>query len=574
MKFLILTTLILVVGCTKNDSSSKKKNELNYALTSNISTLDPALSYDTTSAKVVYQVYETLYEYDYLLTPYQLRPLLASDMPAISSDKLTYTIKIKKDVLYHSSDAFVGGKRTLKAQDFINQIKRLAFKPTGANGWWLFENKIVGLDKFREESKRDLSDFFSFKVPGLSAPDDHTLVIKLNRPYPQMIYALAMAFTTPVPEEIILKKKNDLNHESIGTGPYYFEKWDKGLKVTLKRFEKYHGSKYPASGDRFANENNLLKDRGRDLPFIDKVNFYVIKEDQTRWLKFLNKEIDIMILTKDHFPVALNNKGELSAEFKKKDIRLQISPTLTYWWLSFNMRHPFLGQNLNFRKAVAHAIDINEYIKKFTNNIALKANSIYPPGVQGYSPSNTLPYDYDPKKAKEYLALAGFPEGKGLPEFNYDIRSSSTNSRQMGEFIQIELAKVGIKVKLNLNTFPGFLNKARTGQLEMWQGGWAMDYPDPENVIQLLISKNHAPGPNSSLYKNAEVDKLYDELAFAKNKDDVLKITEKVQNIVSSELPWVMQYFSRNYILYHGYVKNFRQSDLVSNNFKYLRVKD
>lgn len=570
---IFLLTLFLIISCTKNDSVSKKKNELNYALTSNISTLDPALSYDTTSAKVVYQVYETLYEYDYLLTPYQLRPLLASEMPAISSDKLTYTIKIKKGVKYHDSASFEDKNRTLKAQDFINQIKRLAYKPTGANGWWLFENKIEGLDKFREESKKDLSDFFSFKVPGLSAPDDHTLVIKLKRPYPQMIYALAMAFTTPVPEEVIRFKNNDLNHEAVGTGPYNFEKWEKGLKVTLKKFDNYHGSKYPASGDRFANENDLLKDRGKDLPFIDKINFYVIKEDQTRWLKFLNKEIDIMVLTKDHFPVALNNEGELSDEFKSKGIKLQISPTLTYWWLSFNMRHPFLSKNLNFRKAVAHAVNINEYIQKFTNNIALKANSIYPPGVIGYSPSNSLPYTYDIEKAKEYLKLAGFPGGKGLPVFNYDIRSSSTNARQMGEFIQRELERVGIKVKLVLNSFPGFLNKARTGQLEIWQGGWAMDYPDPENVIQLLISKNHAPGPNSSLYKNAEVDKLYEQLAHAKNREEVLEITEKVQNIVSKDLPWVMQYFSRNYVLYHGYVKNFRQSDLVSNNFKYLRVK-
>ena len=60
----------------------------------------------------------------------------------------------------------------------------------------------------------------------------------------------------------------------------------------------------------------------------------------------------------------------------------------------------------------------------------------------------------------------------------------------MGEFVQKELAKIGVKVNIVLNTFSAFLNKARTGQLEIWQGGWAMDYPDPENVIQLLTTKN------------------------------------------------------------------------------------
>ena len=182
----------------------------------------------------------------------------------------------------------------------------------------------------------------------------------------------------------------------------------------------------------------------------------------------------------------------------------------------------------------------------------------------GYSPSNELPYKYDIEKAKKYLREAGFPNGKGLPEFSYDVRGASTTSRQMGEYIQKELKLIGIKVKLNLNTFPAFLNKARTGQLEIWQGGWAMDYPDPENVIQLLTTKNHSPGPNSTFYSNKSVDELYNKLFFINDKEQALEITNKVQNKVAEEIPWVMQFYSRNYILHQGYVKNFRQSDSVS----------
>ncbi len=142
----------------------------------------------------------------------------------------------------------------------------------------------------------------------------------------------------------------------------------------------------------------------------------------------------------------------------------------------------------------------------------------------------------------------------------------------MGEFIKREFSKIGIKLKVNLNSFPGFLNKAKTGQLQIWQGGWAMDYPDPENVIQLLISKNHPPGPNSTYYSNKKVDRLYQQLFHTKNKAETLKLTKQVENIISDDLPWIMQFYSRNYILYHGYLKNFRQSDLINNNFKYLRL--
>lgn len=558
------------MGCTqKNDG---KKNILNYALTSNVPTLDPASSYDTVSAKIVYQIYESLFEYNYLIRPYQLKPLLAKEMPKIGDDGLTYTIKIKQNIQYHETPIFGGKKRFVKSVDFINQIKRLAFKPTKSSGWWLFDGKIKGLNKFRKEAKSDLSNFFSYNVSGLQAPDEHTLVIKLNQPYPQLVYALAMAFATPIPRELIEHYKNDLTQFGIGTGPFYLVEWNKNSSLLLKKNPNYHENVYPAKGDRYAYENKLLKDAGKKIPFLDEIHFKIMKEAQTRWLNFLSKKIDFVVLTKDHFPVALNDSGSLNEEFLKQNIKLQISPTLTYWWLAFNMTDKILGSNLGVRKAIGHAINIDEYIENFTNNIALKANSIYPPGVPGYSPASQLPYKYDLKLAKKYLKEAGYPNGKGLPEFSYDVRGSSTVSRQMGEYIQKELNKIGVRVKVNINSFPGFLNKARTGRLEIWQGGWAMDYPDPENVIQLLITKNKPPGPNSTYYSNKEVDKLYNELFHAQSASDVQKITKRVDEIVSKELPWIMQYYSRNYVLHHGRLKNFRQSDLINNNFKYLKV--
>lgn len=561
-----------LLSCTKNNNE-KNRDTLNYPLTSDISTLDPAISYDTVSAKAVYQVYESLYEYDYLKRPYQLKPLLAKEMPLIEDNGLKYTIRIKTNIQFHDSPAFKGKKKYLKAEHFINQIKRLAFKSTKSSGWWLFDDKVIGLNEFRENAKEDFSDFYTYPIEGLQAPNDQTLVIKLKRPYPQLVYALAMAFTTPIPKDLIDYYKNDLTQFAIGTGPYKMITWEKRSILKLTKFENYHLSLYPSKGDRYSFEHQLVKDAGKKLPFIKNINFHILKEAQTRWLNFKNKKIDLMILTKDHFLAALDSTGNLNQEFTKENIQLQIAPTLTFWWLAFNMKHPILGTNPLLRKAIGHAVNIDNYIKNFTNNIALKANSIYPPGVLGYSPSNELPYKYDVKLAKSLLAKAGFPNGKGLPIFQYDVRGSETISRQMGEFIQIELAKIGVKIRVNLNSFPGFLNKEKTSQLEIWQGGWAMDYPDPENVIQLLATKNHPPGPNATAYSNPKVDELYDRLFLAEDKLEVLNITQKVEKIISEELPWIMQFYSRNYILYHGYVKNFRQSDLVNNNFKYLRLE-
>lgn len=570
----IFNTLLLValfISCTKN--TKKNSNELNLALTGNVSTLDPALSYDTVSAKIVYQVYESLYEYEYLVRPYQLKPLLAESFPSIENNGLKYTIKLKDNIYYHNSAAFKGKSRKVIAQDFINQFKRLAYKPVASNGWWLFDRKIKGLNEFREKVGTDLNSFFETKVSGLYAPDDLTLVIELTKPYPQLIYALAMSFTTPIPKEIIVDRNNDLQDNPVGTGPYIFKSWERQAAIKLERNRKYHKSVYPSKGDRFANEKKMLSDSGKNLPFIDKINFSIMKEAQTRWLNFRAKKIDAIVLTKDHFPLALNKSGELNDEFKKEGIQLQIAPTLTFWWLSFNMNDEILGKNLKLRQAIAHAINIENYIALFTNNIGLKANSIYPPGVLGYSPTHKPPYEYDLNKAKMLMKEAGHLDGKGLPVFKYDVRGSSTTSRQMGEFIAKELAKIGIKIEVVMNTFPGFLKKAKKEQLQIWQGGWAMDYPDPENVAQLLISKNKPPGPNSSSYHNPVVDKLYEKLFTANSEDQILELTQSIEKQVEADLPWIMQFYSRNYVLFHSHVKNFRQSDLVNNNIKYLRVE-
>lgn len=571
LKVLIFLSLFTFISC--DAVKEINRNKLSVSLTTNVSTLDPAVSSDTVSAEVLYQIHETLFEYDYLIRPYHLKPLLAEELPIIENNGLKYTFKIKKNIQYHPSPAFNGKDRFLKAQDFINQFKRLAFIPTNSNGWWLFDEKIIGLNEFRKAMKDDLNAIFNYKIEGLQAPDDHTLVIKLTKPYPQLLFALAMSFSTPIPEEVIRYYKNDLTQGTTGTGPFYLKEWKKGLSLTLDKFPNYHPEFYPNKGDRFSYENKLLEDKGQKLPFIDGIKFNIIKEAQTRWLNFLKDKIDFIVLTKDHFAIALDSNGQLSPDYAKKGIQLQVSPTLTYWWIAFNMQDKILGKNLNLRKAIAHAIDIKKYITVFTNNIGLKANSIYPPGVPGYNPSNILPYKYDLNKAKRFLKNAGFPNGKGLPALNFDLRGTSTVARQMGEYLKSELSKIGIKVNVISNSFPSFLNKARTGQLQFWQGGWAMDYPDAENTVQLLLSKNHSPGPNSSYYTNKKVDSLFTKLQESRNQIEKSEILKDIETIVHGDLPWIMQFYSRNYILYHSNVKNFRQSDLIYNNYKYLKLE-
>jgi len=242
---LLLVLVILIVGCTRKGT---KSDTLEISLANEISTIDPVGCYDTVCFVPVTQVYESLYEFDYLKRPYTLRPLLAQSMPQVSSDRLTYTLKVKKGIRYHSS-ALLPQNREVKAQDFINQIKRLAFQGSiNSRGFWLVDGKIKGLNEWREKVQTDLNLFFTESVEGLQAPDDETLVITLNSPYPQLLYALSLSFTSPIPEEAIRASKNDFSLQAVGTGAYTISSYNPVQGVELKKNPHYVTSTYPIDG--------------------------------------------------------------------------------------------------------------------------------------------------------------------------------------------------------------------------------------------------------------------------------------------------------------------------------------
>lgn len=575
---MIQKILVLIIVLLSFSSCSKKNNEktdksINLALTSEISTLDPVNSYDNVSGMVIYNICEQLYEYHYLNRPYELKPLLAEGMPTIENNGKRYVIKIKKNIRYHDHPSFKGQPRTVTAQDFITQFKRLSYAPLNSTGWWIVDDVIVGVNDFKKTVGNDFEKFKKTEISGIKALDEHTLAIDLIRPSPQFIYKLSMSFVSPVPLEVIEHDKNDLSKNPIGTGPFYLTKMEPAKEITLTKFTHYHESFYPSEGDRFTNSRGLLKDSGEKIPFLDTINFFVINDNNVRWELFNKNKLDIIVLPQEFYSQVFDDVGNLREEIRARDIRLQTLPTLTYWWLAFNARDPLLGKNLNLRKAIAHAVDMNKYIMSFTNNTGQQANSILPPGVFGYDPSMTLPYEYNLEKAKEFLAKAGYPGGKNLPEIIYDTRAESKINYQQAEYFKSQLAQIGIKIKIVQNNFRQYLEKSRTGHLQFFQDGWTLDYPDAENIFQLLISTNHPPGPNASFYSNPKLDAMYEKISKLPDGEEKKNLIIKMEAIVNEDLPWIMQYYSRNFILYHDYVKNYRPSDLIWSYPKYIKVK-
>ncbi len=592
--FFSVLVLVLVLtsglGCTKRQDDSKFAVFRGFEK-DDVKTWDPANAYDSVSLNLVPSIYETLYQYTYLSETYKSEPLLAAAMPKYSADRLTVTIPIKHGVRFQNDPCFKasqGKGRELKAQDFIYGMKRLALPTLQSQGWWIFDGKLVGINAFRDklikvssnkESSKGLSEefnkVFDEEVEGLKALDDYTIQLKLTKPYPDLVYILTMNFTSPVPREAVAMYADDqgnlLSHP-VGTGPFRLVKWKRNHEITLERNPDFRTELYPAVASPAYQENTLLADAGKPLPFVDKVVIEVIKEDQPRWLNFMKGNTDVIVLPKDNFKQAITDQVNLSPELVKKGVHLNIETGAVIRYISFNMKDKLIGSNKYLRQALSSSIDRDKWISIFTNGTGRKMVNAIPPGIADRPQVNKIKYDFNLTLAKEYLKKAGYPDGQGLPPIQFDLRGASTTDRQLGDFIVQQWSQIGVKTDVIPNTFPAYLEKQKQGNLQVSFGGWSMDYPDAENIYQLLYGSNQSPGPGDANFDHAEFNKLYEQMAVLDPGPKKARLIQKMEEILQEECPWALGYYEASYDLSQPWFMNYRSSDLILNKYKYYRV--
>jgi len=540
-------------------------------LKGNVKGLDPINSNDVYSAWAIATSYESLFQYNYLKRPLVVEPLLAESLPQISKDGMTYTIKIKQGVRFTDDPAFPGGKgRELTAQDFIYSWKRLADPTNQSEGFWVFDNRIKGLNEWRDKMGKSQAKYED-AIEGLEAPDKYTLIIKLKKPYYQLMYQLSAPYTSAVPHEAIEKYGKEILNHTVGTGPYVLSEWIRNSRLTFVRNPSWRGEKFPSEGEPGDREAGLLTDAGKAMPFADKVIFYEVPEDQPRWLKFMKGETDWDEIPKDNYDSAVKDKKVLP-EFAAKGIGLAIETSSDLIYMTLNMVDPFLGKNEFLRKAMNLAFDSDTFQEKFYNGRAINAQSQIPVGLDGYDPDFKNPYkQYDLEKAKVLLAKAGYPGGKGLPEFEYACPTSATE-RQMGEYFQQQMATIGINIKVAQFSWSQFLERQKEKKLQIFSYAWVADYPDAENYLQLLYGPNESPGNNGSNYHNKEYDKAYEDAQKLPPGPARLALYKKMRDLFVKDMPWIPELNRFRYQLYHGWIRNFKPHLTVINYLKYIRV--
>ncbi len=563
----------------KQKASSPDGQEvvLNERIEAKIQTLDPANVGDTTSDGVCREFHESLYGYHYLKRPQQIIPELADGMPDIRDDGKTYRIPVKKGVYFHDDPCFPDGKgRQLTAHDFVFAFKRLADVKVKSKNWYIFKGRIVGLDDFRNYTKTCSKDGVDYARPveGLYAEDDFTFVIKLNRPWPQLIYWLAFLPTVPMAKEAVDYYMEDIVKHPVGTGPFILKQWHRGVYLEAVRNPNYRQDFYPSEGNPGDAEAGLLADAGKQVPFIDRVFWRVIVEDQPRWLLLMRGDIDINSIPKDNFGQAVSMGTELTEEMKQRQMVLKLFDEPSTFWLSMNMNDPILGHNKPLRYAINYAIDRERFIDIIESSKGKPAFGFIPLIMAGYDESikDWSPCRFDLEKAKACLKEAEKINGGPIPKLRMAIGRTGTKQKQTLQFLSRSLSEIGLEVEIELFDWPTFLEKLRTSGMQMFFTGWMADYPDAESFLSCYYTPN-ASWPNNTSFSNPEFDAIYERVSVMPDCPERTELYRRAQRIVVEEMPSAFIYHQVGYIIHHAWLENLKPDPYKADTIGFGKLK-
>ncbi len=628
--------------------------------------LDPARSYSANEWAFISQIYEPPLQYHFLKRPYELTPLTAAAMPTMQyldiagdplpehADRQTiafteYRVELKPGIQYQPHPAFTRqpdgtpvywpltqkdlanrfdladfaqtGTRELVADDYLYQIKRLAFTPNHSPVSGLMSEHIVGFADFAERAAdqyqqnkaagKSWTDLRHIPMEGLRRIDRYSFSIRIKRIYPQFTYWLAMNFFAPMPWEAerfyaqpgMAEKNLNLHWYPVGSGPFMLTENNPNLRMVLARNPNFHGEAYPVDG---TDDVALLKDAGKPMPFIDKAIYSLEKEAIPRWNKFLQGYYDNSGIASDSFDEAIQfdaeGDAELTESLRNQQIRLNTAVETSIFYTGFNMVDPVVGgkpddpadqaRARKLRQAIAIAVDWEEYISIFRNGRGAAAHSPLPPGIFGHlsGKAGMNPVVYEWRKgqarrrpirvAKQLLAEAGYPGGRdpatgGPLILYYDTLASGPGSKSMLQWYAHQFEKLGIQLVVRTTDYNRFQDKMLQGTAQIFSWGWNADYPDPENFMFLLYGPNGKVahrGENAVNFQHAGFDRLFEQMKDLPNNAERQQIIHQMVKILRVESPWLFGFYPKAFSLHHAWYHNALPHLMANNTLKYKRI--
>ncbi len=425
-----------------------------FAASSDPKSLDPAFASDGESFRVSRQIFEGLVG---------TKPGTADPAPLLaesweqSKDGLSYDFKLKEGVKFHDGTDFNAEAVCANFDRWYN-FKGIQQSDTVA---YYYGNLFRGFADKPEEAV----------YKSCEATSDAEAKVTLAKPFAGFVAALSLpSFSMQSPEAMEKYKADDVSGTAeapklseyatghpVGTGPFKFEKWETGQSVDLSYNEDYWGEK------------------GQ----IDKITFRVIDDPVARRQALEAGSIDGYDLVSPSDTEALDKDG----------YKVVARQPFTILYLGMNQKVKELS-DLKVRQAISYAIDKDALIKQTLPEGTEKAIEFIPPSVNGYN-EDVEEYDYDPKKAKELLKEAGYPDGFTV-EFNYPTgvsRPYMPTPEQVFTNISAQLKEVGIKVKAQPDKWsPDYLDRIQGGSDHgIHLLGWTGDYNDTDNFVGVFF---------------------------------------------------------------------------------------
>ena len=463
--FLSVLCVLLFVSCGCGNKAPdaedlSRKDTLNINIGTEPPTLDWSLATDVTSFTIIENIMDGLAAFD---EKYEPVPALARSWE-VSEDGRTYTFKIREKVLWTDGVP-------LRAGDFLYSWKRI-LKPETAGSYAYFLFDIKNARKFNSGEIKD------FGKVGVKAPDEHTLIVTLEKPRAYFLSLVTFMSTFPMRKDIVEKHGTRWTEaENIVTlGPYRLKEWKHHKEVLIGEYEGYWGEK-PKSAKKvkmIMNENpvsTLALYESGELDFLDSKGIPLLEVPRIRKLPDFKQSV-----------VFRNN------------------------YIGFNTKKaPF--DNPLVRKAFASSID-RKSLAGLLQGAGVPITSWIPIDMLAYNPR--IGISFDVQKAQEFLEMAGYPNGENFPQTTF-LYPDTGNNRIVAEAFQgMWKEHLGIQVKLVNQEWTVYLSTLRTDPPPVFRAGWQADFPDPHNFMNLFECGS---GNNRTGWCDAEYDRLVEKAA-------------------------------------------------------------
>ena len=466
------------------------------------STLDPALSRDSTSHAYIFQLFSGLVTIDRDLN---VIPDVAESWDVSNGGK-TYTFHLRRGVKFHDG-------KDVTASDFKYSWERACDPRTKSYTAPDYLGDIVG-------AKDKLSGRAS-EIAGIEVIDDCTLRVTIDGPKAYFLAKLTYP-TAFVVDRANVESGGEWWHKPNGTGVFRLKEWKGDELLILERNSLYYGK--PAKVERII----FRLWGGMPMTMYEK------------------GEIDVTFIGLDNLERVLDETNPLHQE-------LNIVPQLNLQYICFNSTKPPFDDP-NVRRAFCHAVDKNKIVSLTLKESCQRADGILPPGMPGYN-KNVRGLDYDVTLAKKLIADSKYGDVSNLPSLTITDCGRGSVSLYLQALIDMWRRNLGVEVTVRQLEPEAYFYRIKEEKNEMFTSGWVADYPDPQNFLDILFHSGSSA--NDSEYSNTAIDITLGRAAVEQDVNTRMRMYQDIEQMLVDDAACLPLWFGRSYLLVKPYVKDY-----------------